>query len=324
MSEKKKTETAKPQGLSQIRGLSQDFARKLERRGITSVEALAIMSLNDLKELGLDETTAKTVLREAWAKVGFGIITADQIDKLYPRDCFTTGCKALDELLGGGVYTRDIMELTGDYGSGKTQTMLTILTETLGQHPDYGAIFLDSEQTFKTQRLKEIVKARGYNPEDIIKRLRIIMAPATEQFLLSVNEMPRVIKEHNVKLIMLDSLIGPFRSEYVGRELLWYRQQLINQLLRKLLNYASIFNLAVVVSNQVVATPQTVYGGDIVKEHPPTGGHIVGHGCNTRVYLRSAGRTKRIARLFDSSWRPEGECVFCISPKGIEDSEEET
>lgn len=108
----------------------------------------------------------------------------------------------------------------------------------------------------------------------------------------------------------LDSLAGPFRAEYTGRELLWRRQQLINKILRKLLQYAMMFNLAVVVSNQVVSSPQALFTGDIIAQNPPALGNIVAHGCGTRVYLYKTGERKRVARLFDSAWLPEGQCVF--------------
>jgi len=310
--------------LSQIKEITSDLAVKLKRRGITTIKALSLMAVTDLKELGVEEELARRILREAWARCGFGFITADQLEKVRKKQFLTTGCKALDAILGGGVQTGEITELIGAYGSGKTQTQFTILTVNLGENPDIGAIFLDSEDTFSNKRIREIAKARGYDADSILKRTIVVTAPASEQFMISVDEMPRMINEKNIKLIFLDSLIAPFRSEYVGREILWYRQQLINKLLRKLLNYATVFNLAIVVSNQVVARPEAVYTTDIIAQNPPAGGHIVAHGCATRVYFRKAGESKRIARIIDSSWLPEAECVFKITEKGIEDIEEKT
>jgi len=304
--------------LEKIKALPKDMIVKLERRGITTIQALATLTISDLIDLGLEEETARQALREAWSKVGFGFIPADKLEKTRPREFLTTGCKALDELLGGGILTREITELAGAYGSGKTQTLETILVENLGKHPEWNAIFFDTEMTFTTQRIREIAKARGYNPEDIIKRIIVVTTPGSEQLLLSVDELAPMIKE-NVKLIFIDSLVGSFRSEYTGRESLWYRQQLINKLLRKLLRDATMFNLAVVVSNQVVSTPTTVWSGEVEEQIKPTGGNIVAHGCATRLYFRKAGGSKRIAKLIDSAWLPEGECIFRISEKGIED-----
>jgi len=308
--------------LLQIKEITSDLAAKLKRRGITTLKALSLLAVTDLQELGVEQDLARRILREAWAKCGFGFVTADQLEKIRKKEFLTTGCKALDNILGGGVQTGEITELIGAYGSGKTQTQFTILTVNLGENPDMGAIFLDSEDTFSTKRIREIAKARGYDADSILKRTIVVTAPASEQFLVTVDEMPRMINEKNVKLILLDSLIAPFRSEYVGREILWYRQQLINKLLRRLLNYATIFNLAVVVTNQVVARPEAVYTTDVVAQNPPAGGHIVAHGCSTRVYFRKASENKRIARIIDSSWLPEAECIFKITEKGIEDVEE--
>lgn len=317
MSDKKVSE------IRQIKGLPGTVVKKLEKKGFTTVEALATLSVMDLKKMGMEEEQAKGVLRQAWGEVSYGFIPASELEKKRGNEFLTTGCRALDGLLGGGVMTRDITELIGSFGCGKTQTLLSILVENLGQHKGWGAVFLDSEGTFRVRRVREIAKARGHDAEDIVERIIVVNAPASEQFMLSVDELPSIMKKNNVKIIFLDSLIATFRSEYTGREVLWRRQQLINHMLRKLLNYATIFNVAVVVSNQVVSRPDTPYMGDITQIQQPAGGNIVAHACDTRLYFRKAGRTKRIARLIDSSWRPEFECVFRVSTKGIEDVEEE-
>lgn len=94
----------------------------------------------------------------------------------------TTGCKALDQLLGGGVSTGEITELVGEYAAGKGESQLTILVENLGRNKEWSAIFMDSENTFRVVRLREIAKARGYDPEDIVSRTLVVRAPASEQY----------------------------------------------------------------------------------------------------------------------------------------------
>ncbi|GAI00205.1 unnamed protein product, partial [marine sediment metagenome] len=46
--------------------------------------------------------------------------------------------------------------------------------------------------------------------------------------ILLVKEATNLIREKNIKLIVVDSLIGHFRSEYIGRGTLATRQQTIN------------------------------------------------------------------------------------------------
>jgi len=69
---------------------------------------------------------------------GFSAATpADMLEKVRPqRLVFTTGCKALDGILGGGIRTRGITEFVGEFASGKTESLLTLLVETLGRNPE--------------------------------------------------------------------------------------------------------------------------------------------------------------------------------------------
>jgi DNA repair protein RadA len=52
----------------------------------------------------------------------------------------------------------------------------------------------------------------------------------------------------------------------------------------------------------------------------PTGGHIVAHAAQTRVYLRKSKGERRIATLIDSPYLPEGEALFTIVAAGIADA----
>ncbi|MEM3746460.1 MAG: hypothetical protein QXN67_03195 [Thermoproteota archaeon] len=124
------------------------------------------------------------------------------------------------------------------------------------------------------------------------------------------------------KLVVVDSVISHFRGEYLGRETLADRQQKLNLYMHKLLRLAEILNLAVVVTNQAQSDPTPQWGGQAADR--PAGGNILAHASTTRVWLRRAkGEGKRIARVFDSPCLPEGECIFRITSKGIEDAPEE-
>jgi DNA repair protein RadA len=134
---------------------------------------------------------------------------------------------------------------------------------------------------------------------------------------LLVDKIDELIKKEslNIKLIIIDSLTSLFRSEYAGRGSLADRQQKINRHLHTLQRIADSHNLAVFMTNQVMANPAIFFGN-------PTqaiGGHIVGHAATYRVYLRKSKGEKRIARLIDSPHLPEGEAVFIVTLDGIKD-----
>ena len=81
---------------------------------------------------------------------------------------------------------------------------------------------------------------------------------------------------------------------------------------------AEQYNLAVFVTNQVMARPDVLFGD-------PTqaiGGHIVGHASTFRLYLRRGKKNSRVAKLIDSPNLPDNETVFFITSYGISDKEE--
>ena len=117
----------------------------------------------------------------------------------------------------------------------------------------------------------------------------------------------------NVKMVIVDSLTSHFRAEYVGRGMLADRQQKLNKHLKELKQLSDVNNALVLVTNQVMSNPGTMWG-DPTKA---IGGHIVGHASTFRLYLRKSKGGRRIARLIDSPNLPEGEAVFTVTAEGI-------
>jgi len=282
--------------------------------------------LETLKDVlkGLPEAKIREIQIEVWQQTDHWFMPASKLaERRKDELVLMTSCKALDNLLSGGIRSGIITEFAGEYAAGKTQCLKTILTETLGRNPDYMAMYYDTEKTFREFRVAQIAKARGYDPDDILKRTIYGKTESVENFEAMVNAADVFIKTRNVKLILVDSITAQLRAEYIGRENLQERQGKLNAILHQLLSYADGFNLAVVVTNQVVSDPSVPYSFDPVRTKIPIGGNIQAHNAETRIYLRKAATgTVCIARLIDSSWLPPGEIVFKITEKGIEDVEE--
>jgi DNA repair protein RadA len=116
-----------------------------------------------------------------------------------------------------------------------------------------------------------------------------------------------------VKLVIVDSLTGLFRSEYAGRGSLAERQQKLNRHMHDIFKLCDEYNAIGLVTNQVQSNP-AVFFGDPTK---PIGGNIVGHTATFRVYLRKSKGGKRIFRLVDSPNLPEGEATFLVEEGGL-------
>ena len=110
-------------------------------------------------------------------------------------------------------------------------------------------------------------------------------------------------------LLVIDSIMAPFRVDYSGRGELSERQQVLGRILSKIQKISEQFNIAVFMSNQVMADPgaSMTYAADPKK---PIGGNILAHASTTRLYLRKGKGEQRVCKIFDSPCIPEGECVF--------------
>ena len=128
----------------------------------------------------------------------------------------------------------------------------------------------------------------------------------------------RIIAARNIKLVIVDSLISHFRSEFIGRGNLASRQQLLNAHLHDLLRLTETFpELAVVVTNQVQSKPDCFFGDP----NRATGGNIVEHGATVRVYLRKGKKEQRVAKVVDAPNLPENEAIYVITEGGIIDAD---
>jgi DNA repair protein RadA len=161
----------------------------------------------------------------------------------------------------------------------------------------------------------EIAQTRELPTDTVLKNIIVARAFNSDHQILIAQKLEQIIKEKNIKLVIVDSIISHFRAEYLGRESLPIRQQRLNQHLHRLLRTAEIFNIPVVVTNQVVASPDAFLG----PTNKPAGGNILAHLSTNRVFLRKGKRYTRIARIIDSPYLPEGECIFKITEKGVED-----
>jgi DNA repair protein RadA len=313
--------------IEDLPGVGPAIAEKLREAGLNSLETIAVSSPAELvatAEIG-EATAAKIInsAREA-ADIG-GFETGDKIlERRLGVGKLTTGSKSFDDLFGGGLETQAMTEFYGEFGSGKTQIAHQIAVNVQLPSEKGGlngsAIMVDTENTFRPERIKDMAEGAELDYEDVLKNIRVARAYNSNHQILLVEkakEMAEDLKgtEKPVRLMIIDSATAHFRSEYVGRGTLSDRQQKINRHLHDALRFADLNNAVVMITNQVMVRPDAFFGDPT----RPIGGHIVGHTATFRIYLRKSKGEKRIARLVDSPNLPEAEAVFSVSKIGIRD-----
>ena len=308
--------------IEDLPGIGPKTAEKLREAGYKTVEKIAVASPRDLVELAeIGETMASKVIEAAkeMAEVG-GFITAEELAKRRESlGHITTGSKDLDELLGGGIETQAIIEVFGEFGSGKSQLAHQLcvnvqLTPERGGM-DSGAIFIDTENTFRPQRIVQMAQGLELDYTEVLQKIRVARAFNSSHQILLVEKSEELLRQGNIRLLVVDSLTASFRAEYIGRGTLAERQQMLNKHLRTLHELADLYDVAVFVTNQVSARPDAFFGDP----NKPIGGHVLGHSATMRVYLRKSKKGQRIARLVDSPNLPEGEAIFVVTEEGIID-----
>ena len=308
--------------IDKLPGVGEKTLEKFKEAGYDNMMAIAATSPGVLStDTGVGEETAAKIIAAARESLQMGFETATNV--LKKREAvgrITTGSTTLDKLLGGGVETQAILEAHGAFGSAKTQLALQLAVN-VQLPPEKGglggkALYIDTEGSFRPERIIAMAKSVGLDPKKAMENIMIARAYNSDHQVVLTDKAEEVIKKEGIRIVIVDSLMAAFRSDYTGRGTLANRQQKLNRHLHALQKLADVYNLAVYVTNQVMSRPDVMFGDPTA----PIGGHILGHQATFRLYLRKSKGEKRIAKLIDSPNLPEGETIFIVTGEGIKDA----
>jgi len=300
-------------------GVGAATAQKLKDAGFSDLIGIAVSSPGEIIEAtGITEAIARKMIQAARDSMDMGFETGDNILKKRERVIrIKTGSEEFDKLMNGGFETGAITECFGEFGSGKTQIGHLLAVNAQKQEEDAVVFYIDTENTFRPERIKEFAKGAGLDPEKVLSNVRVARAFNSDHQMLLAEKIDETIKKDNLKarIVIVDSLTAHFRAEFIGRGTLAERQQKLNKHMHMLLKLADTHNLCVYVTNQVMSKPDVFFGD-------PTqaiGGHIVAHASTFRIYLRKGKKGSRVAKLIDSPSLPDGEASFYVTTEGLKD-----
>ncbi|MDB2225273.1 DNA repair and recombination protein RadA [Halorubrum ezzemoulense] len=335
--------------LEDLPGVGPATADKLVDNGFESYQSIAVASPGEMSNTAdIGESSAADIINAARdaADVGGFETGASVLERRQEIGKLSWQIDEVDDLLGGGIETQSITEVYGEFGSGKSQVThqmaVNVQLEPENGGLDGGCIFVDSEDTFRPERIDDMV--RGLDDEilaDEMERREIEGTPSDEEALeelveafldqihvakafnsnhqiLLAEKAKELAGEHEetewpIRIVCVDSLTAHFRAEYVGRGELADRQQKLNKHLHDLMRIGDLFNTAILVTNQVASNPDSYFGD-------PTqaiGGNILGHASTFRMYLRKSKGDKRIVRLVDAPNLADGEAVMRVQNEGL-------
>jgi DNA repair protein RadA len=306
--------------LSDLPGVGAATADKLKEAGYNDVLSIAVASPGQLTDsVGVSETVARKMINAARSALEMGFESGEEVMRRREKiEKITTGSESFDALMDGGFETGAITEIFAEFGSGKTQIAHILAARTqLMNEKDPIAVYIDTENTFRPERLKQLAEGAGVDPNLALKNVKVARAYNSDHQMMLVEKVEDLITKQglNVKLLIVDSLTAHFRAEFVGRGTLAERQQKLNRHMHALLKLADSHNLCVYVTNQVMAKPDQFFGDPTAA----IGGHIVGHASTFRIYLRKGKKGSRVAKLVDAPNLPDGEVNFFVEEEGLKD-----
>jgi len=300
-------------------GVGAATSEKLKECGFDNVMSIAVASPGVLVDAtGISESVARKMINAARDGMEMGFQSGDELLKRRARVTKTkTGSKMFDDLLDGGFESGAITECFGEFGSGKTQIGHALAVNCQVADPTAVAIYIDTENTFRPERIKQLCEGAGIDTDQALKNIRVARAYNSDhQMLLAEKVSDLIDKENlNVKVVIVDSLTAHFRAEFIGRGTLAERQQKLNKHMHTLLKLADMKNVCVYLTNQVQSDPAQFFG-DPTKA---VGGHIVAHASTFRIYLRKGKKGSRVAKLIDAPNLADGEANFVVKTEGLRD-----
>ena len=336
--------------LEELPGVGPATADKLREAGYTSFQGVAVAASGELSnQADVGESTASDIVQAAREKADIGGFEsgAQVLERRNEMGKLSWLIDDVDEMLGGGVETQSITEVYGEFGAGKSQVthQLSVNVQLPKEHGGLrgSVIFIDSEDTFRPERIDDMVRGlddeliqatmddRGIEGtpddedamdelmEDVLEKIHVAKAFNSNHQMLLAEKAQELAKEHEdtewpVRLLNVDSLTAHFRAEYVGRGELAERQQKLNKHLHDLDRVGNLYNCAVLVTNQVASNPDSFFGDPT----QPIGGNILGHKSTFRMYLRKSKNDKRIVRLVDAPNLADGESVMRVTNDGLD------
>lgn len=320
--------------LEAIPNIGQIGSDKLVKENITSYYDIIVFGDKDLMQItGMDKD--KSVQSVEWCQKQLednGLLwqkemTADKLLNLRKQLLhIPTGCKALDDLLDGGVEAKAITEFAGKFGSGKTQishslAMTTVANKSLENEKGDPAnvLYIDTENTCRPERLFEIAIERGLAKDEkeaisLLNRVQIQKVSSPAQLVDLIGRAMSLIKQWNIRLVILDSGTALFRQQTAEYGDQGRKYRLMNRMNHLLTNMAEIYNIPIVFINQMYTSTDPFNPGD--KQY---GGNVIGHAMTYRLTLRKKSKVW-IATSIDFPHKPIQDIEFMITKGGITDA----
>lgn len=335
--------------LTELPKVGPSTADDLKEAGFERYEDIAVAGTGEITaDTSIGDSKAQTIINGAREEADIGGFTTGDEALAARQDIgqVTTGVDEIDDIMNGGFEEEALTEMYGQFKTGKSQFthQLCVNVQLPEEHGGTGkrAIFIDTESSYRPERIVQMVHGLDDevladcmerdgvdgtpNDEDAVDELAQIFlsrihdasARNTNMQIMLVDKAAEIAQEHRdsdfpVGLLVLDSIMGHFRAEYIGRGDLAQRQQKLTQHLDDLTAFGNRFGTSIVLANQVQANPDQFFG-DPTK---PSGGNVLAHRSTFRIKLRQGKGDKRVFMLEDAPNLPDRQAPYVVEEGGV-------
>ncbi|MHA1903671.1 MAG: AAA family ATPase [Candidatus Thorarchaeota archaeon] len=294
--------------LEVVRGVGPTAAKKLREVHIPCAELLAMISADDLQmRTKLGEGTCEKITKNARRLFGMdtpkaGILKEQELGKLAR---LSTGVAELDRALLGGIETGSMVEFYGQSRGGKS-LWCSQLAVTCQLPTDRGGLgrrvlWLDSEMSFKPLVVRANAFRMGLDPDETLEGILVQSISHDDHLREVLIQIPKIVMEQDIGLIIVDSLGGLFQVEYSSLGQREFRLRDLLEVLESLRTIAVAMGCVVVYTNQVFHKLRTY----LSNPNAPMGGNVMAHASTHLFYTRRIkGGQRRIQLLHNAGLPP--------------------
>ena len=162
---------------------------------------------------------------------------------------FSSGSKAVDELLGGGYRAGRLTEVFGRSNSGKTQ--LAMQAALVAARGGNRSLFIDTEGSFRPERMEEMARARGWKAEGLLEKVVYVRSDSSAEQMETIRKMNSRGATASCALVIIDTLTRNFSVDLPGRSNLSSRQGALDVHLSEMARDAYLRGRAYLLTNRV-------------------------------------------------------------------------
>lgn len=229
-----------------------------------------------------------------------------------------------------GLESRNLYLIYGKARTGKTQFAHALCVEVIKhfrqQSLEPHIIYIDSEQTFRPERIIDMLNHHEIHPQEYLNFIKVIQISDPKTFLRKLKDLNSLLTASSINLLIIDSLTKIFRLALAQNPQNFKDTiSILIQSLKELREIAERCNIPILCTSQVASTFVDEYFFDVIPILSATLNHFIKNwilfAVQDQIVDHSPLESKRFAHLINSDQIAEKIVQFRITKTGIKDLE---